>query len=353
MSSDIKKLWSLFQNIDASENAGTESLNRTLNSSVLIVDGLNTFLRSWAVSPFSNENGEHFGGVSSFLKSIGYAVKLFNPTRCVIVFDGNGGSQKRRKIYPEYKHKRKTSFRVNRTYKDLLTPEEEQDRMKGELMRSIQYLDCLPVNSMAIDHIEADDTIAYLAVDYFKNSDVVIMSADKDFLQLASNKIKIWSPTKKKVYGCAEILSEYGISCQNFINYRIMDGDVSDNIDGIKGAGLKTIKKLFPCFEESKQYSVSEIVNYCENHKGKYKLYDTILENKSILERNYQLMQLFDTQIQSFSQLRINEIMDRPLNKLNKFQFSKLITEDHAWNGIPNYGVWLSEVWGKLNTYVV
>jgi 5'-3' exonuclease len=206
---------------------------------------------------------------------------------------------------------------------------------------------------MAIDHIEADDTIAYLAKEYFKNSNVTIMSADKDFLQLAGDRIKIWSPTKKKLYGCAEILLEYGISCKNFINYRIMEGDSSDNIDGIKGAGLKTIIKCYPILTEDKQYSLQELYNYSDTHKGKLKLYDTVLENKDIMQRNYDLMQLHDTQIQSFSQLRINEIMEKPIGKLDRFGFSKLLVEDCMQNNFPNSMVWLNEVFGKINSMVL
>jgi len=349
--SEKRRLFSLFDQIKPSDKV--EGLNRTLNSEVLIVDFMNTFLRAFMASPSMNANGNHTGGIAGCLKSIGYAVKLINPTRIVIVSDGNGGSLKRRKIYPEYKSGRKSKIRLNRSYEDLSNPDTEEKNLKVQLIKTVKYLDTLPVTTMAIDHIEADDTIAYLAKQYFKDSNVTIMSADKDFLQLASDKIKIWSPTKKKMYGCAEILTEYGISCSNFINYRVMEGDDSDNINGIQGAGLKTILKCFPIFTEEKQYSLQEIYNYSDTHKGKYKLYNTILDNKSIMERNYGLMQLHDTQIQTFSQLRINEIMEKPLQKLDKFNFGKLLMEDGMQNNFPNSMVWIQEVFGKVNSYVV
>ena len=302
--------------------------------------------------PSMNEDGLHTGGIAGFLKSIGYAIKLLNATRCVIIFDGNGGSMKRRKIYPQYKDRKNTKIRLNRAYVDLSTAELEEKNLKAQLMRSVHYLDCLPISTMAIDHIEADDTIAYIAEQYYKDHNVTIMSSDKDFLQLSSDRIKIWSPTKKKLYGCAEILLEYGISCQNFIWYRVLEGDVSDNIDGINGAGLKTIIKCFPFFAESHTATLQEIYNHCENNHSKYKLYRTILDNKNIVERNHTLMQLKETEIQSFSQLRINEILDKPIKKMDRFGFSKLITEDKMWNNIPNYQIWLNESFGKLDTFV-
>lgn len=345
-----KRLFSLFDQIKTTPQS--EGLNRTLNSDVLIIDFMNTFIRAFMASPALNSNGNHTGGIAGCLKSIGYAVKLLNPTRIVIVSDGNGGSMKRRKIYPDYKAGRKTKIRLNRTYEDLSNPDSEEKNLKIQLIKTVRYLDTLPVTTMAIDHIEADDTIAYLATDYFKNSNVTIMSADKDFLQLANDRVKIWSPTKKKLYGCAEILQEYGVTCSNFINYRIMEGDDSDNIDGINGAGLKTIIKCFPIFTDEKRYSLQEIYNYSDTHKGKYKLYNTILDNKNIIERNWQLMQLHETQIQSFSQLRINEILEKPLIKLDRYKFSKLLLEDNMQNNFPNSIIWLQEVFGKVNSFV-
>lgn len=351
ISSDEKrKLFSIFENIK--DDPSDRGLNRTQSSDVLIVDALNLFIRAWSVSPYMNEDGVHTGGISGFLKSLGYAIKLFNPTRCILVFDGTGGSLQRRRIFPEYKNNRKTKIRINRTYVENLTDHEEVNRQK-QLIRTISYLDCLPVSVMSIDNVEADDVIAYLSLDKLKASNITIMSADKDFLQLASNRVKIWSPTKKKLYGCAEIVTEYGISCENYINYRILEGDVSDNIPGIKGAGLKTIKKCFPIFENHHRYSTDEIYKYCDSNKGKYKLHDTVLGNMETVEMNYKLMQLNDTIIQPPTQLKINDIIDLPCRRLNRFEFSKLVTEDRIWNNIPNYQIWINEVFSKLDNLIV
>ena len=58
--------------------------------------------------------------MSGFLTSLGYAIKLLTPTRVIIVFDGKGGSQRRRSIYPDYKAGRKPIKRLNRSYEDML-----------------------------------------------------------------------------------------------------------------------------------------------------------------------------------------------------------------------------------------
>ena len=63
--------------------------------------------------------------------------------------------------------------------------------------------------------------------------EVHIMSADKDFLQLVSNKVRVYSPVKKKIYKPKDVLEEFGVSCYNFVNYKILMGDTSDNLPDI------------------------------------------------------------------------------------------------------------------------
>ncbi len=116
---------------------------------------------------------------------------------------------------------------------------------------------------------------------------------------------------------------------------------------------MKTIIKCYPILTEDKRYTLQELYNYSDTHKGKLKLYDSVLENKDVMQRNYDLMQLHDTQIQSFSQLRINEIMEKPICKLDRFGFSKLLVEDCMQNNFPNSMIWLNEVFGKINSMVL
>ncbi len=84
--SEKKRLFSLFDNVKQEEKAG--GLNRSANSEVLIVDFMNTFIRAFMASPSLNTNGNHTGGIAGCLKSIGYAAKLINPTKIVVVSDG-------------------------------------------------------------------------------------------------------------------------------------------------------------------------------------------------------------------------------------------------------------------------
>ena len=82
------------------------------NDSVLLIDGLNTFIRVFTAIPTTNEDGIHIGGIVGFLRSLAYTINMVRPTRTIIVFDGKGGSNRRRKIFPQYKMGRKMSHRL-------------------------------------------------------------------------------------------------------------------------------------------------------------------------------------------------------------------------------------------------
>jgi DNA polymerase-1 len=178
------------------------------NDKILVIDGLNTFIRVFSVIPTLNDDGIHIGGIVGFLKSVGYAIKMLRPTRCIIVFDGKGGSTRRRKVYSEYKNKRKTKIRLNRA-NEYSSVEDEHQSMLLQLQRGVEYLENLPLTLLSIDNIEADDTIAYITEQVLPKNKIVIMSTDKDFLQLVDERVSIWSPTKKKIYTPKEVYDDF------------------------------------------------------------------------------------------------------------------------------------------------
>ena len=105
------------------EESNLEPLH--LNSRVLLIDSMNTFLRSFAMIPAINPQGNHVGGLVGFLKSLGYVIKLIRPTRVILVFDGQGNITNRRNTYSEYKANRKIKRITN--FKVFSTLAEESD----------------------------------------------------------------------------------------------------------------------------------------------------------------------------------------------------------------------------------
>ena len=102
------------------------------------------FLYIFSVNPSVNDDGLHIGGLIGFLRSVRYTCDILKPSRCIIVFDGKGGSSRRRKIYPEYKGNRKSKHKFNRHIKWGLAPENEEHAMRQQISRLVEYLEQLP-----------------------------------------------------------------------------------------------------------------------------------------------------------------------------------------------------------------
>mgnify|MGYP001185596187 FL=1 len=325
-----KRYLSLFDEI---KNNPSEPLK--LNDHVLVIDGLNNFIRCFSAIPMMSDNGNHIGGLIGFLRSLGYIIKLIRPTRVIIIFDGKGGSQKRKKMFPEYKAGRAFTG-LNRKVK-FDSIESEKQSMFQQMSRLQEYMDTLPLQYFSLDNMEADDVISYVANKGDFNR-CTIMSTDKDFLQLVSDKINVWSPSKKKVYNPETLMEEYNVHPENFIIYRMIDGDKSDNIGGVHGIGLKTLLKKCPEISE-KPMSLKEVV------ESDVRLQD----NLDILKRNFELMQLGEVIISGNAKQKILDFVDNKPNSLNSFKFRQMYVEDGFSNEIQNLEVWLRECWSVLD----
>jgi DNA polymerase-1 len=325
----------------------------TKDSRVLIVDGLNTFIRAYAASPTTNTNGEHIGGISGFLLSVGHAIKAINPTRVVIVFDGKDGSAKRRQLFPEYKAQRKFKIRLNRA-----ATVDKEDNQLQQLMRLVEYLEVLPVSVLVSDGVEADDVIAYIAEDYMKEraSQVFIMSSDKDFMQLVNERIHIWSPTKKQLYYTDDVYNQYNIMPYNFALYRALMGDGSDNIPGVSGVGTKTVLSKFPKVAEKELMTVDRFIEYTKElhvENPKAKLYTKVLEQEAELRLYYKIMQLSESGIPGHTKLKIIDQLGNKVGRLAKMKFHQMLFEDGMANAIKNVELWVREVTQKLDQFAL
>jgi len=315
------------------------------NSHILIVDSLNTFIRSFSVINHINPSGNHIGGLTGFLKSIGFIVRLIKPTKVILVFDGQGGSTNKRYLYPEYKANRDIVKVKNWNFD---TREEETEAMTNQMVRLIDYLLCLPVHLLSIDKIEADDVIGHL-VKKAPNK-VTIMSADKDFLQLVSDKVTVYSPTKKKFYTPKEVLNEYGVLAENFIYYKVLLGDKGDNVPGVKGLGEKKLFKLFPSLN-SASYDLNHIKLMASTHRKENPLYEKIHNYEKQLEINYKLMDLSNPNIPEEELDIIENTINLPAVNMDRNRFLSLYKEDLLGNSIPKVEFWIEDIFRYLTAY--
>ena len=336
----MEDIFSLLDNIKEGD-----SLN--VNDRVLIVDGLNLYLRVFAVNGALNDNGVPVGGLTGFLRSLAYAIREVNPTRVIIVYDGQGGSQRRRKIHPDYKSNRKPGKRITR-WDAFKNATEEKESMKIQFSRLIEYLDFLPINVISIDKIEADDTIAYIAHTLL-DKEVTIMSADQDFLQLVSDRITVWSPTKKKFYTPRMVEADYGVPAHNFLMYKVLMGDKSDNIEGVKGLGPKKLPKIVPDLLTQTTLDLDFILEHAG--KGEEPMHKKISESATQLRINEELMDVKNPPVSGELKLRIQRLIEAPINLLSRNDFIIMYNDDQLGNAIKSPDLWLKEHFIKLNTF--
>jgi len=322
-----------------------ETPPRAENDHILIIDAMNTLIRSFSLLKAMNPSGSHIGGLVGFLRSLGYVTRIFDPTRVIIVWDGKGGSANRKNIDPNYKAQRATSRITHWGLYD--TKEEETEALIGQLYRTQDYLDCLPVHQLVLDKLEADDIMAWIAKKA-SNSNVkkcTIVSSDKDFLQLVDNTVEVYAPVKKKTFNKDNIFNELKVLPENYNMVKALLGDNSDNLQGVKGLGIKTIIAEFPKLLTEKTnldyiYKIAE-----EKLEGK-KIFAKIIHNWDKVNTNFELMNLHQTVLDEKEKQYVNSVLSSVKPDLQIGAFLRLLEQDKIEGITKNTEGWLENFRG-------
>ena len=339
-----KELLKLLDNLDEQGQETVESQR------VLLIDGLNLFFRNFAMLNAVNPDGIHVGGLGGFFRSLGALIRQIQPTSVYVVFDGAGSSNNRKNLLPEYKSGRNLQRITNWEVFD--THDDEDDAKIDQIVRVIQYLKTLPVKTLLIDKVEADDIIAELSaiIPQCKEDKVFIVSSDKDFIQLINENVIVYRPIEKEFYTEETVKEKFSMSPRNFIIYKTLLGDNSDKVKGIKGLGEKKLIKLFP---ELAQHDVSldDIYNICESKFKEHVVYARIIQEIDNLEKNYKIMDLSNPMIDENDRNYINKVVkSKDLNYLPD-QFIAFYNEDKLGGMIRNVDFWIKDVFEPLTSY--
>lgn len=325
-----------------------ETPPRELNDHILVIDAMNMLIRSFSLLKAMNPSGHHVGGLVGFLRSLGYVTRIFDPTRVVVVWDGKGGSANRKNIDPNYKANRATSRITHWGLYD--SKAEEQEALIAQLYRTQDYLDCLPLQQIIIEKLEADDIIAYLAKQASKNNKkVTIVSSDKDFLQLVNSNINVYAPVKKKTFTSSNILDELKVLPENYNIVKALLGDNSDNLQGVKGLGIKTILSEWKSFTCDPLASLQDVWDHCETQleeKKPKKIFAKILHNWDRVETNYELMNLHKTVLDDREKDHILNVIKQEIPNLQTGAFLHLLDQDKIEGITKNTEGWLENFRG-------
>lgn len=294
---------------------------------LLIVDGLNMFLRNYIVNPALAPDGHPIGGCIGFIKSLQKVCGMFTPDEIIIAWDGHSGSSKRKEMNKGYKDGRKP-VRFNRRMVEL--NESEQKINKAEqYVKLVEYLNETPTIQIVVDYVEADDIIAYACGHpKYREWDKYIISSDRDFFQLLGDGVYLYRPIQKKLVDKTSLMDEHGIHPNNFALARAIAGDKSDNLPGIPRAGLKTIKNRFPFMGNKEVQTVETLAEHCRNVDKPVKLHTNILAGLDLIESNYDIMQLYKPVMGTIAKQKVEFALNNFEPEWNKIQFQKYLMRD-------------------------
>jgi len=319
------------------------------NDRILLVDGLNLFLRNFAVLNHVNQNNAHIGGLGGFLRSLGGLINITQPTSVYVVFDGVGSSTNRKNLLPEYKSKRNVNKITN--WDIFENKSTEVGAQVDQISRLIYYLQCLPVKILSLDKVEADDIIAFMATHLSEtyDSQVFIASNDKDFFQLINSNITVYKTGEKVFYTEEKIQERFGVLTENFILFKTLVGDNSDKIPGVKGMGEGKLLKFFPELAEQ-ELTLEDIFSISEAKLKENKMYAKVLHSFDDVRNFHRLMDLKNPLIDDNEKTYIVDTINEDIPKLNTKEFLQLSHEDNLTIILKGIELWLKDTFRILNS---
>lgn len=240
----------------------------------LLVDGHNLFIRS-SVSCQTQvtQDGFAYGTMWQFLLTLKILIKnSYDYDYIYVFFDGEHSGQMRYDIYNAYKGNREDKNFIGKDLRDYKNTEyarqgdeavrnmisffikkkgfnrhmsdKENEHKQLEILKEL--LNNLCIRVISFPFVESDDLIAYYVNHKESNEQIVIVSNDKDIAQLITEDVAVYSYEKKKYITTKNYKDFFDIHYSNIVVEKIICGDKSDNIKGIKGVAIKTLTDLMP-----------------------------------------------------------------------------------------------------------
>ena len=244
---------------------------------VILIDGNNILFRSYYATAYNgnvmkNSKGFPTNALYGLVNTMNKIIEEEKPTYIMCAFDK--GKTFRHEKYADYKGGR------------MATP----DELKAQFPKARELVEAMGINYFEIDNYEADDIIGTFAkkCNNNKDYDAVIISSDKDLLQLITDEVevKLLKQVGHVRMTHEEFLNTYGIEPPRMVDLKALMGDSSDNIPGVKGIGEKTALGLLQEYK-----TLDNIYENIDNVKGKLK--DKLIEGKESAYQSYDLATIY------------------------------------------------------------
>jgi DNA polymerase-1 len=202
-------------------------------SKIYLIDGNAYIHRAYhAIPPLTTSKGESVNAIYGFIRMFLKLINSKNPEYLVVCFD-----------YPakNFRHKAYELYKAHRKEIDA--------ELKTQMPIAREAVRAFNIAMIEKEGFEADDLIATLAKEAEKDgSEAVIITGDKDALQLVDDKISVWNEQREVLYTPEKVKEKYGLEPGQLNDMFSLMGDSSDNVPGVKGIGEKTAVKLIQKF---------------------------------------------------------------------------------------------------------
>lgn len=221
---------------------------------LLLIDGNSLFHRAYhALPPLTDKSGEMANAVFGFSNMIIKAINEVKPTHIACAFDTAA---------PTFRHIEFEKYKAQR-------PAPPPD-LYPQLPKVKKVLEAFGIAFFEKEGYEADDLLATLATKCqatSKKCQVIILSGDRDVLQLVNRDLKVqmpgWNLAETTLYGASEVAEKFGLESHQMVDYKSLIGDPSDNIPGIDGIGPKTAASLL-----QKYHTLEELFTQLDKNPG-------------------------------------------------------------------------------------
>src|SRR3954467_7675500 len=288
--------------------------------SLWLVDGSHAIFRAYHALPhLSTRQGVPTNAVYGFTTMVIKALREGNPTHFAVAFDEEAKA-KRSEIYAEYKATRGAP----------------PDDLKPQFPLVRRVLEAMRIPAIGFAGYEADDVIATLARRARAQGwEVVIVTGDKDLMQLVDGNLRSYDSMYEKWYGPAEVEEKWGVPPGQVADLLALTGDKIDNIPGVPGVGEKTAASLL------KEYGNLENVLANAASVKKPKLRENLLASVDKVRIGRRLIALYDdlpvpVQLEDLVRNDIDEPRARQL--FTELEFVRLVKDLPRPPPTPPYG---------------
>ena len=264
-----------------------------MKDEIYLIDGSAYIYRAYhAIAPLTNSKGVATNAVLGFIKMIQKLINENGPKYLAVAFDSKG---------PVFRHDLYKEYKANRP--------PMPDDLREQLPFIKKFVAASNILMLEQAGVEADDILASIAKKYAAiGHKVVIVSGDKDLLQLVDDNVTMFDPMKNKIMDRAEVEKKYGVRPDQLLDFFALVGDSADNIPGVPGVGPKTAEKLIASYG-----SLDGLYEEVETLK-KSKMKDKIIANRAQAYLSKQLIDLkIDVEVpgtaKEFSVQIVNDIL--------------------------------------------